>query len=64
MAGVKGRSYWMSLRIYGVDGKLYERIRSFYRTASASVCVNGEFGEFLCDRLVSCLNCFSVFLQM
>ncbi len=36
---------WDTLTVYGMGGKLFEGIKSFYENASASVRVNGELSE-------------------
>ncbi len=44
-ARVDRKGLWDTLRLYGVGGKLFERIKSFYENASVSVWVNGELSE-------------------
>ncbi len=39
------KGLWDTLRVYGVGGKLFEGIKSFYENASDSVQVNGELSE-------------------
>ncbi len=43
--GVDRKDLWDTLRVYGGDGKLFKRIKSFCENASASVWVNGELSE-------------------
>ncbi len=42
---VNRKGLWETLRVYGVGGKLFEGVRSFYENTSASVRVNGELSE-------------------
>ncbi len=39
---VDRKGLWDTPRVYGVGGKLFEGIKSFYENASASVWVNEE----------------------
>lgn len=39
---VNSRGLWDVPRIYGVEGRLFEGIKSIYKDASASVRVDGE----------------------
>ncbi len=39
------KGLWDTLKVYGVGGKLFEGIRSFYENTSASVQVKGELSE-------------------